>query len=96
MISEAATGDLCGCLRRIAALLESGQPVEAAAVADEMNELLPHLPEQMPQEKAEEARNLLAHCAVLEEGLRQQVLTSMQRLAATRKSTIYRRQGSGP
>jgi hypothetical protein len=96
MIPDSATGDLCECLRRIAALLERGQPVEAAAVADEMNALLPHLPAQMPQEKADEARTLLAHCAILEEGLRQHVLTSLQRLAATRKSMGYRRQGSGP
>ena len=92
-----ATGEeLCGCLRRIATLLEQGEPVEAAKVVTEMHELLPRLPEDMAEAEFDDAKNLLARCEALEGDLRKDVLGALQVLGATRKSSIYRRYGSGP
>lgn len=95
-MSSSATQDLCGCLRRIAARLEEGDPAEAAAVVAEMNEVFPRLPNEMPDEELDEATRLLVRCKELEQGLRQNALTSLQRLAATRKSMIYRRYAPRP
>ena len=94
-MANLATDDLCGCLRKIATLLEKGDPVAAAAIVSEMNELLPRLPRDMPQEELAEATQLLGRCKELEQGLRQNVLVALQRLGATRKSQIYRRHGGG-
>jgi len=92
-----STGEtLCGCLRRIATLLEKGEPVEAALVVAEMNELLPRLPQDMAEAELNEAKNLLTRCEALERDLRKDVLGSLQLLAATRKSSIYRRYGGAP
>ena len=95
-MADEATGSLCGCLRRIAVLLEKGNPVEAAAVVCEMNEVLSRGPTAMSESEYAEARSLLALCEKLERDARQDVLVSLQRLAATRKSSIYRRFGSDP
>jgi len=92
----ASSGDLCGCLRKIAGLLEKGDPVEAATVVADMNELLPRLPSEMPAEQVSEARLLLLHCEELERGLRKIALASLQRLGATRRSMAYRRYSCGP
>jgi hypothetical protein len=94
-MADSATDNLRGCLRGIATLLEKGDPVAAAAIVSEMNELLPRLPRDMPQEELAEATQLLDRCKELEEGLRQNALAALQRLGATRKSLIYRRYGSG-
>jgi hypothetical protein len=83
--------NLCDCLRRIAVLLEQGKPVEAATIVAEIEELLPRLPPKMPEDQLAEARTLLARCGVLEQTMRQSVVASLQRLAATRRSSIYRR-----
>jgi len=93
---DTAIEDLCGCLRRIAALLERGQPEEAATLVPEMLGMLPQVPLQLPQGKVDEAKDLLARCVGLEQSLRQGVLVSLRRLAATRRSSIYRRYGSRP
>ena len=96
MMVNATGEDLCGCLRRIATLLEKGEPVEAALVVAEMNELLPRLPQDIAEAELAEARNLLTRCEALERDLRRDVLGSLQLLAAARKSSIYRRYGSAP
>ena len=57
----------------------------------ELTEIFPRLPPEMPPDEVAEARSLLAHCAELERGLRQNVLVSLWRLAATKKSLVYRR-----
>jgi hypothetical protein len=95
-MAHSAIDGLSSCLRRIAALLEKDDPVSAAAIMVEMNELFPTLPSDVAQEELAEAVRLLHHCRELEQGLRQSVLASLQRLAATRKSLVYRRYGSGP
>jgi hypothetical protein len=95
-MAHSATEDLRGCLRRIAALLEKGDAVAAAAIVVEMNELIPRLPPDMPNEELAEATHLLEHCEELEHGLRQDALLALQRLAASRKSLVYRRYGGGP
>jgi hypothetical protein len=92
-MSGSATQDLCGCLRRISILLERGEPEEAAAIVSEMNEVFPRLPREMPSEEFAEARRLLEHCTTLEKGMRQSVLASLQRLAATRRASVYRQYG---
>jgi hypothetical protein len=86
-----ASESVCDYLRRIAALLEQGKPVEAATIVTEMTELLPRLSPEMPDDQLAEARILLARCGVLEQAVRQSVVASLQRLAATRRSSIYRR-----
>ena len=96
MMANATSEDLCGCLRRIATLLEKGEPVEAAKVVAEMHQLLPRLPQEMAEAELDDARNLLARCEALEGDLRKDVLGALHVLAATRKSSIYRRYGSGP
>jgi uncharacterized membrane-anchored protein len=95
-MSDTATQELCGCLRRIATLLEKGEPVEAATLVVEMNEILPRVTPEMPGDELADARALLEHCAALEGGLRQHVLSSLQRLGATRKGLVYRQYGSRP
>ena len=95
-MAHSAANGLSSCLRRIAVLLEKGEPVAAAAIVVEMNELFSTLPSAMPQGEIDEATHLLHRCKELERGLRQSVLASLQRLAATRKSLVYRRYGSGP
>jgi hypothetical protein len=91
MVVPSASQTLRDCLRRIGALLERGEAVQAAAIVSEMTEVFPRLPQEMPADELAEANNLLAHCADLERGLRQKVLVSLQRLAATKKSLVYRR-----
>jgi len=93
-MAHSATEDLCGCLRRIAALLEKGEPEAAAAIVAEMNEVSPRLPTEMPADELAEAQSLLERCAELERGVRQNVLDALRRLGATRKSLVYRRYGS--
>jgi len=95
-MAHSATDDLRSCLRKIAALLEKGDAVAAAAVMVEMNELFPRLPSDMPNEELAEATQLLDHCKELERGLRQGALQDLRRLAALRKSRVYRRYGGGP
>ena len=96
MMADSARDDLCGCLRRIATLLEQGEPEAAAAVVTEMNEVLSHAPPEMPTAEIDEARALLDRCERLERDARQNVLVLLQGLAATRKSSIYRRFGHDP
>jgi hypothetical protein len=76
--------------------MEKGEAVEAAVAMSEMNELLPLLPMEMTTEELAEANRLLRRCVELESGMRQKVLASLQRLAATRKSLVYRRYGGRP
>lgn len=95
-MSDSATQDLCGCLQRIADLLERGEPVAAAAIVAEMNDVFPRLPPDMPDDELVEARRLLDLCTALECGLRQNVLASLRRLAATRKALVYRQHGRRP
>jgi hypothetical protein len=91
MVFPSASEALRDCLRRIGALLEKGEAVQAAAIVSEMTEIFPLLPPEMPADELAEAKDLLAHCGDLERGLRQNVLVSLQRLAATKKSLVYRR-----
>ena len=77
-------------------MLESGDPVAAAAIVAEMTEFLPRLPPEMPAEELAEASRLLEHCTTLEKVLRQRVLASLQRLGATRRATAYRQYGGRP
>jgi hypothetical protein len=95
-MAEPTTNSLCKCLQRIAGLMEKGEAVEAAVAMSEMNELLPLLPMEMTTEELAEANRLLRRCVELESGMRQKVLASLQRLAATRKSLVYRRYGGRP
>jgi len=90
-MAHSATQQLCGCLRRISALLEQGHPEEAAVIVGEMNVLFPQLPPTMPEDELTEAKALLARCVQLEQGLRQAALVALQRLGATRRSMVYRR-----
>ena len=80
----------------IAQLLEKGEPEAAAAVVLQMKDLFPGLPASMPPDEADEARRSLARCVQLEEDLRRQVLASLNRLAATRRSGAYRHRASSP
>jgi hypothetical protein len=91
VVVPSASEALRNCLQRIGALLEKGEAVQAAAIVSEMTEIFPRLPMEMSPDELAEASNLLAHCAELERGLRQNVLVSLQRLAATKKSMVYRR-----
>jgi hypothetical protein len=93
---HSATEELRNCLRRIAALLENGEPVRAATIVNEMNELFPRLPDAMPPNELAEAQSLLERCVQLEQGLRKNVLGALQRIAATRKSRVYRWYGRKP
>jgi hypothetical protein len=95
-MSDSPTQDLCGCLQRIAILLEKGESVQAATVVAEMNDVFPRLPPDMPDHELAEARRLLDHCTALERGLRQSVLASLQRLGATRKALVYREHRGRP
>lgn len=96
MMSESAIQDYCDCLRRIAILLEKGEPIAAAAVVAEMNEIFPRLPAEIREEELQEAQGLLERCKELEQGLRHKVLASLQQLAATRRSRIYQWGGHSP
>jgi hypothetical protein len=91
MVVPSASEALRDCLRRISALLEKGEAVQAATIVSEMTAIFPRLPTEMPPDELDEARLLLAHCTELERGLRQSVLVSLQRLAASKKSLVYRR-----
>lgn len=82
---------LCGCLRKIAGLLEQGNTVGAAGVVAEMNALIPTLPTEISESEAAEAKALLKRCANLERGLHERALVAMQQLGAARKSRVYRR-----
>ena len=82
---------LCGYLRKIANLLESGQAIEAASVVAEMNRLLPTMPLDLSDSEVSESEGLLKHCRELEQGLRDRALQSMRQLGAARKSLAYRR-----
>ena len=95
-MADTETDGLCSCLRRIATLLEKGEPEAAAAVVGELNSVLSQSPSEMPEAEYVEARGLLERCEKLERDARQDVLASLQRLAATRKSSIYRRFGGEP
>jgi hypothetical protein len=95
-MAHSATEELRSCLRRIASLLEKGEPVAAAAIVGEMNEIFPRLPPDMPQDELAEASQLLDRCKELELGLREKALVALRQLGATRRSMIYRRYGSGP
>jgi len=90
-MADSATQELCGCLRRITALLEKGQTEEAAVIVGEMNGLFPRLPAAVPEDELTEAKALLAHCVELERGLRQDALVALQRLGASRRALVYRR-----
>ncbi len=92
-MAQPTTNSLCKCLQKIAGLMEKGEAVEAAAAVAEMNELLPLLPLEMTTDELTEAKRLLDRCVELEGGMRQTVIASLQRLAATRKSLVYRRYG---
>jgi hypothetical protein len=91
MVVPSASEALRDCLRRIGALLERGEAVQAAAIVKEMTEIFSRLPPELPADELAEANSLLAHCAELEGSLRRNVLVSLQRLAATKKSLVYRR-----
>jgi len=91
MVSSASVEGLCGCLRRILASLEKGDPIEAAGMVPELNALVSTLPVNAPEKETENARQLLGRCAALEDSLRGQVVESMRRLGAVRKSMVYRR-----
>jgi hypothetical protein len=82
---------LCSYLRKIASLLESGEAIEAASVAAEMNRALPTMPLVLSDSEVSEGEGLLKHCRDLEEGLREKDLQSMRQLGAARKSLAYRR-----
>ena len=87
---------LADCLRGIAVLLERGQAVEASALLPEMNRILSSPPVEMSSAEVEEANHWLGRCVALEGCLRQEVVASLQRLAATRKSRAYRRYAVRP
>jgi hypothetical protein len=90
-MAAAASGEaLCVCLRKILALLEKGEAVEAAGVVAELNAIVRALPPDIAAKEAEEARLLLERCVALESSLREGVLASMRRLGAARKSIAYR------
>ena len=90
-MAVAASGEaLCGCLRKILAALERGEPIEAAAVVPEMKAVVRGLPTDIAEKDAEEAGQLLGRCAELECSLREEVLESMRQLGAARKSIAYR------
>jgi hypothetical protein len=95
-MAQPTSNSLCKCLQRITGLMEKGEAVEAAGAVAEMNELLPLLPLEMTTDELAEANRLLKRCVELEAGMRQKVLASLQRLAATRKSLVYRRYGGRP
>jgi len=95
-MSDTATQELCGCLRRIATLLEKGEPVEAATLVVEMNEILPRVTPEKAGDELAQAMALLEHCKTLEAALRQHILSSLQRLGATRKGLVYRQFSTRP
>ena len=95
-MADLGSHGLCGFLRRIEGLLEKGDAVAAAAVVAEMNQALASLPLEMPDAELTEAQGLLVRCEEMEQGMRKEVLSSLQRLAATRKSSIYRGFGDAP
>ncbi len=95
-MAKPATNSLCECLQKIAKLMETGEVIEAAALAVEMKGLLPSLPLEMTTEEFAEAGRLLGRCGEMEGIMRQKVLGSLQRLAATRKSLVYRRYSGRP
>ena len=95
-MAQPTATSLCKCLREITELMEKGQAVEAALAVAEMRELLPLLPLEMTTDELAEADRLLKRCVELEAGMREKVLASLQRLAATRKSLVYHRYGGRP
>ena len=90
-----ATQELCKHLEAIAQFLEKGDPVSAAAVVAEMNDLFPNLPASMPADEAAEAHRLLQRCVDLEKEMRSDVVASLKRLGASRKAMTYRHRGLG-
>ncbi len=90
MVTAASGEALCGCLRKILALLENGDAINAAAVVPEMDAVLKSLPGEISQRDAEDARQLLRRCVDLEHGLRGPVLDSLRQMGAARKARAYR------
>jgi hypothetical protein len=84
-----ADPSFCSCLRRIAGLLERGQAEEAAALLPELRGIMSQPPLAMPPAELEEARHLLGRCVAVGGTLRQDVLASLQRMGAGRKSIAH-------
>ena len=96
MATAASVEALCVCLLKMLGSLERGDPIEAVGMVSELNGIVRESPVDAPQEEVERARQLLVRCVELERSLRKQVIESMRRLGAVRKSMVYRRMASRP
>ena len=81
---------LCDQLGRIVGHLRGGDSEAAAVVVTEMQDLLPSLPNVMPDCELSEARQLLEECSLLEGRLRQRIVDLLREVGARRRGLAYR------